>query len=306
MKIFAPDYYKKFKCIAGACKHSCCKGWEIDIDDETAEYYKSVPGKFGEKLRMNIDFGEACSSFVLGEKERCPFLNREGLCDIILNLGENSLCQICDDHPRFRNFFESRTEIGLGLCCEAAAMLILDKKTKTALEVIEDDAEETFETEEEKAFFALRNAVFKELQNRGTPIEKRVEAMLKICGASAFKKTFSEWIKVFLGLERLDESWTEILEHAEKETDFCVSTDEITGEQLLCYFVFRHLSEGLYDGRIAERAAFAALSFYMVQIAAKQVGIYEAARLYSSEIEYSDENIEALLKVIALENEVLK
>ena len=160
MKVFAPDYYWSFSCIAGDCKHSCCKGWEIDIDDETTEYYKNLPGEFGERLRKNIDFGEECSCFRLGENERCPFLNEKGLCDIIINLGEDSLCQICADHPRFRNFFDSRVEIGLGLCCEAAAVLILERQEKTVLEVIEDDGFEEEISEDEKAFFSLRDAVF--------------------------------------------------------------------------------------------------------------------------------------------------
>ena len=32
-----PNYYDKFKCIANRCKHSCCIGWEIDIDEDTME-----------------------------------------------------------------------------------------------------------------------------------------------------------------------------------------------------------------------------------------------------------------------------
>ena len=54
MKIVVPDYYKDFKCLAGDCKHSCCIGWEIDIDADTLEYYKSVDGEFGERLKNNI------------------------------------------------------------------------------------------------------------------------------------------------------------------------------------------------------------------------------------------------------------
>ena len=130
MKIFAPDYYRDFKCSAGDCKHSCCIGWEIDIDSETADYYKSITGEFGKRLAKNIDFTEDGGVFHLCENERCPFLNEKGLCDIILNLGEESISQVCDDHPRFRNFFESRTEIGLGLCCEAVAKLVLEKNRK--------------------------------------------------------------------------------------------------------------------------------------------------------------------------------
>ena len=304
MKIVAPDYYRDFSCIAGNCKHSCCKGWEIDIDEETAEYYKNLPGNFGEKLRKNIDFGEACSCFRLSEDERCPFLNEHGLCDIIINLGEDSLCQICSDHPRFRNFFESRTEIGLGLCCEAAAMLILDKKEKTVLEVIDDDGNEEETGDDEKAFFALRDAVFAVLQNRDLPVCERIDSMLGICGGSLPEKNFAEWAEVYKGLERLDDSWMDILEHADDFSFRDLSTEPVAAEQLLCYFVFRHLGEGLYDGRIAERAAFAVLSYYMTAKAAESAGIHEAARLYSSEIEYSDENIEALLDYLSAENEV--
>mgnify|MGYP006874698003 CR=1 FL=1 len=37
-----PDYYKEFKCIAGECRHSCCIGWEIDIDEETYKRMKAT------------------------------------------------------------------------------------------------------------------------------------------------------------------------------------------------------------------------------------------------------------------------
>ena len=56
----APIYYKEFQCIADKCKENCCAaGWEIDIDKETAEYYKKLPGELGNRLRENIDFGES-------------------------------------------------------------------------------------------------------------------------------------------------------------------------------------------------------------------------------------------------------
>ena len=55
MKLIAPDYYKDFKCIAGNCRHSCCIGWEIDIDPDSLRRFQSVPGALGERLRQNID-----------------------------------------------------------------------------------------------------------------------------------------------------------------------------------------------------------------------------------------------------------
>ena len=127
MEFVFPDYYKDFRCIAGDCRHSCCIGWEIDIDEDSLAFFESVPGEFGDRLRQNISkYGDA--HFVLGEGERCPFLNRDNLCDIILTLGEEHICGICTDHPRFRNELPGRVETGLGLCCEEAARLILSKK----------------------------------------------------------------------------------------------------------------------------------------------------------------------------------
>ena len=41
MKLFAPSYYKDFACIADRCQHSCCVGWEIDIDPDTLAHYET-------------------------------------------------------------------------------------------------------------------------------------------------------------------------------------------------------------------------------------------------------------------------
>ena len=44
MKLYAPAYYKEFACIADRCKHSCCIGWEIDVDDDARELYDTLDG----------------------------------------------------------------------------------------------------------------------------------------------------------------------------------------------------------------------------------------------------------------------
>ena len=70
MKLVAPDYYKDFVCIADRCNHSCCIGWEIDIDEDTREYYRTVPGEMGKRLAGNIVDGEETACFRLGEGEQ--------------------------------------------------------------------------------------------------------------------------------------------------------------------------------------------------------------------------------------------
>ena len=90
MEIF-PDYYKNFKCIAGACCHSCCIGWEIDIDPDTLCRFDSLEGEFGERVRGSI-CREDTTHFLLSEDERCPFLNACGLCDRGDRLHHRRLC----------------------------------------------------------------------------------------------------------------------------------------------------------------------------------------------------------------------
>ena len=119
MKHRVPDYYTRFKCIAGKCRHSCCIGWEIDIDGDTYERYRNIPGEIGRRIIDNTAVNDGVASFVLGKDERGPFLNKDGLCDIILDLGEDALCQICTEHPRFHNLRgDGYIESGVGLCCE--------------------------------------------------------------------------------------------------------------------------------------------------------------------------------------------
>lgn len=59
MIVRVPDYFSEFSCIAGECKDSCCLGWEIDIDEDSYEYYQTLPGEVGERLRKGNRFMEA-------------------------------------------------------------------------------------------------------------------------------------------------------------------------------------------------------------------------------------------------------
>lgn len=93
MKRVVPDYYADFACIAGACRHTCCVGWEIDIDPDSLRRYQAMPGEMGERLRSHIDIEET-PHFRLTADERCPLLNTNGLCDLITAAGQDALCQI--------------------------------------------------------------------------------------------------------------------------------------------------------------------------------------------------------------------
>lgn len=302
MKLIAPDYYSRFACIAGACRHSCCVGWEIDIDEASREYYRTVPGEIGKRLAENIVDGEDASCFRLGENERCPFLNKDNLCDLILTLGEDSLCQICADHPRFRNFFSDRTEIGLGLCCEAVGHLILLQKDPTHLTILDDDGKNEPLPSEEEELLALREELIETTQRRAMPIEARIDVIFARSGFAPDRSP-ARWAGFLQTLERLDEAWTDRLDELKTASKFTLSPEwDVPFEQLLVYLLYRHIPGALDDGQLPARIAFCALltellrTLFAAQPKQDEETLINLARMLSSEIEYSDENIEAILE----------
>lgn len=306
MKIYAPNYYKEFSCIAEKCKNNCCIGWEIDIDPDTMRLYKSIKGPFGKRLSASIDTAET-PHFILSGGDRCPFLNEHNLCDIISELGENCLCQICSDHPRYRNFFSGRIEMGLGMCCEEAVRIILSSREKTSLSLISCDKEKTEQYEDEEYFFNLRDKIIAILQNRNLSINDRICKLECEFDISLPNKTIQEWVDFFLSLERLNSKWTDILNVCRKNE---ISGDyydfSVEFEQLLVYFIYRHLADGVYDGMFLERILFALLSFLMIKTIfdcgeKTTESLCEIARLYSCEIEYSEDNMNKILELLSYE-----
>lgn len=305
MKVFAPNYYKKFHCIADKCKHSCCIGWEIDIDEDTLELYNNVKGTFGDKLRKNIEIDNNCASFKLGENERCPFLNESNLCDIILNLGEDSLCQICSDHPRFRNFYSNRIEMGLGLACEGTTRIIVNGNTSFQLIMLEDAESPTEPYENELDFFKLRADIFEIIDSNST-FEVITETISKKFSIKFPEKSLNEWIDIYLKLERLDDNWDNLLTKAKSHKNTSISIQhqyEKPLKNLLTYFIYRHLGESVYDNNFNGRLLFAFLSCYLISALCNvEDNIEEVARMYSSEIEYSDENLIKLIELLQKES----
>ena len=303
MKEIRPDYYEEFRCAAGDCRHTCCRGWEIDIDEDTLAYYNALPGELGDRLRREIVTGEdGTAQFRLRDGDRCPFLNENNLCDLIPALGETHLCQICTDHPRFRNYFSDRTETGLGLCCEAAAKLILSRREKTRFI---GSGEETLLPEEEP-ILRLREKLIALMQDRTVPINARFDAILAEAGKNLPEMTAAQWADFLYGLERLDPGWEWRLDRLRNGGKAEIAPDPIAEEQLCVYFLFRHLAGAVYDGDLAGRAAFAVQSCKLIRAIWSAEGgrpeeYYEIAREYSSEIEYSEENLCAMLDRIDMD-----
>lgn len=301
-----PDYYEKFRCIASKCKHNCCIGWEIDIDEKTLSFYDNVTGDFKKRLQKDIE-REGTPHFKLGENERCPFLNESNLCDIITILGKENLCDICSEHPRFHNELPDRVESGLGLCCEEAGRIIFSNKEKTTLIG-------KLKTDDE--IILLRDEIIAILQNREKSVRNRIEDMLALCDTNFSDRPLSVWCEMLLSLEQLEKSWSETLnalKQNESKIDYEKFDDYMSGreheyEQFLVYLIYRHFANSPDFSQAQKRARFTAFSYKLLyEIGAMIFTLtgkfdfetqVEIARLFSSEIEYSDENLHTLFDTV--------
>ena len=128
MILRVPEYYDEFSCIASRCKDSCCAGWEIDIDDETYEYYRSVEGPFGDRLRESMFVAEDGGyRFKLKGPKRCAMLNDNNLCDLYTALGEEALCEVCTEYPRFSLVYGQVEQKALSLSCEEVGRILFGR-----------------------------------------------------------------------------------------------------------------------------------------------------------------------------------
>lgn len=295
MKRVEPDFYSRFRCIASQCCHSCCKGWEIDIDSDTAEYYSHIPGELGTRLQKNID-GDGTPHFILTEKESCPFLQKDGLCELILKLGEDALCDICTEHPRFYNYIADREEAGLGLCCEEVVRLLLEGDGPLSFTVT-DDGEDRGETDDPT--LAERQEVFDILSRQDIPLYWRMKMTAEAVGLSLPAIDLGEYARLMRTLEIMNSEWESYLDALEKRREPDILTiDGIKWERLAEYFIYRHFVNG--DAGI--NLLFALVSTEIIYaLTLCGFPIEECVRLYSSEIEYAEENMCAVKEKIMLD-----
>ncbi|HAT4273091.1 TPA: lysine-N-methylase [Clostridium perfringens] len=121
--------YNDFKCTANKCKFTCCEGWDINIDKDTYERWEKDE-KDSNYLLNGVKTKECNGKeeyFINKETfEKCPFLDCEGLCNIVKSHGEGYLSKTCHSFPRMNNDFGHKRELSLSCAC-LEVVEILDK-----------------------------------------------------------------------------------------------------------------------------------------------------------------------------------
>ncbi len=310
-----PCYYDSFTCTADKCTDNCCIGWEICIDADTCRYYKSIDGAFGKRLCESITEGDEPSFILNGE--RCPFLNESNLCDIISTLGEDALCQICRDHPRWFEWYGNEKEGGVGLSCEEGARLILTEEGFADYfeSETDEDPDEDFDEEAYRFLMSVRESIFDILYEDRLSFTEKANAMLELCTEAEARLTgqkresftpfdlnteLEKALPILAQTEPIDGKWTAEFEKLKSALPK-LNPDNKESKYLIritAYFIWRYFLTAVFDYRVTEKvqlALFSAtviFSLYSINEAKGFDGLLKSAVLYSKQMEYSTENLD--------------
>ena len=121
------EFFDNFSCIGDKCNFTCCQGWKIAIDDITYTKWKSrLPHSVIKKTTWRVSAKDKSSTkyIKLNKKNQCPFLEADGLCDLITNYGEDFLSTTCQTFPRQENIFQQVSELSLSFACPSVVDLL--------------------------------------------------------------------------------------------------------------------------------------------------------------------------------------
>ncbi len=273
-----PDFYKDFCCKADKCQHTCCAGWEIDIDASTADKYQQLTGQLGDTIRQNIVEVDGVWQFRLREDDRCPFLREDGLCELIRRADESILCDICSNHPRFFVTVGDYELAGVGLSCEKSCELLLAVTEPLCFQTESGD-----------------NLSLKELlQSLSLPVSDK-----DLCYQTGITADDAEFVlECMEKTEPIDAAWTAQLLQLRSEPFAAGAEVPCVFDRIYQYILYRALEHvpayGL--GTVLSYVQLNTDFIYLTYCLTGQLD--ESIRRWSEQIEYSTENVKLLLELL--------
>ena len=274
-----PDYYDDFRCLMGECPSSCCTLWQIDVDEKAYEYYQKLDTPYGEYIRSQIDnIGD--EHWIKVYNGRCAFLNDENLCDMHCQIGPKHMAFTCRQYPDFTIACDTYEVTGRTLSCPYVANRIVKEKSKTKL-IVEGKSNDEYENE----IFHIVNKCIEIAQDDSIKYRDREKAIIdyirkeQMYLVEKFKvdeifmtednKTIWDYCDTLNSLNVVTEKWPKILSQLEEleysENDI-VKFEEYLGdrekeyENILVYFLYKHIMYGTNDGNVFQRVRFAIIA----------------------------------------------
>ena len=172
-----PDYYSKFTCIADRCPITCCQEWKIGVDADTNRKWKKLqaPETVPEqKKNLSAYTIKKDGQRVIGldSNHRCPFLNPEKLCRLVVAYGDKVLSETCTTFPREEHRFPTHNEKMLMPCCPAVIDL-WNKQKSLHFPNVSDTLSDTGDTDT-SVLFLLREKLLNLLDDSSRTIEEEL------------------------------------------------------------------------------------------------------------------------------------
>ena len=310
MKIITTDYYRRFQCIAAQCSDSCCKEWTVDVDADSARFYRGLEGPLGDRLRHVLQDTPDGTHMII-ENCRCPMWRQDGLCEIQAQLGHGALCVTCREFPRLRHDYGDFVELDLELSCpEAARMMFAGPPLLQVAEQPGGDAS-AYDEQTMTILRRSRETVSALLSQEQIPLAQGLAIMLlyahqvqgEIDGADPLPFDAQECLEAaaryagcgqlqpladfFSRLEILTEPWRQAL--ASTTSARCVS-DKL--RPLALYCVRRYWLQAISDLDLICRAKFAVAACAL--LSAMDGDPCRVSQLFSKEIENDPDNVDAI------------
>ena len=307
-----PAYFETFRCIAGCCPDSCCKEWEVLVDDSAAETYLTLPGALGDDLRRYLYQDEAGEWYLKITAGRCPMWRQDGLCRIQADLGHEALCETCREFPRLTHDYGDFVERGLELSCPEAARIIFENPNAPWVEQ-QLQRQETPEYEPEDMLLLLQTR--EKMCDILTDAQRSVQETLTLAllygyqaqsaldggetdwdpdRALAFARDIakpseaSELLEFYQALEILTSVWADRLAHPDTSAQW----DEKL-RTLALYGVQRYWLQAISDFDLVSRVKMIVASCILVHHLGGN--LVQTAQLYAKEIENNADNVDAIL-----------
>ncbi len=312
MRIYKHAYFDRFRCIADRCPDSCCKEWDVQVDDASAAYYRSLPGFLGNRLRQVLMDDPDIGTVMTLENGRCPMWRTDGLCRIQTDLGEAALCKTCREFPRLTHDYGTFVELGLELSCPEAARLILTAQPQPfAVQELPGGDTPEYDLDAMSVLLQTRKTALSLLQDPRYSVVQALslllcyghhaqslldgiaaapfdpESSLSQAQELASAADCSALPRFFSGLEILTAQWRQRLQK--------VSSAPWTEvfRSLACYGLERYWLQAVSDYDLVCRVKLVVVSCILVHTLGEDP--ITTAQLYSKEIENNIDNIEAIL-----------
>lgn len=301
MKNYYLSGFDTFRCIAAACPDSCCVGWDVVIDDDSAARYHAMNTALGQKIHNHMTIDEDGDTVFTSVDGHCPFLQKDGLCEIQCHCGEAALSVTCRRFPRIVQEYDDFTEHCLSLSCPEGARITL---TAPSLQAPSPETDDPFL----QMLIAVRKRMIALVQDRSVPLGMALCRCLRYAEQiqdSLYEGTVDPDIPVgdfpqqpfgdidgFLRYHCTLDLMTETFRNLTKTAHRFPTENRTLFENMAVYYLYRYTLQAVEDGDILSKVQqmLCAVTF----TAFADGNPPDTARLYSKEVEHSYENMEQL------------